>query len=256
MTREARFLSCPSGTLFYACDSNKFRGCCAEDPCALAGCARGVNAGDDAATAVAAKKEGPESQPSTASDSVVPTSTTRTDSGITHTIPNNSVVTVTRHTVIFSEAPPSPAPSTTDTITARSTASAGLSGPTGVQTGTAPQPGVGDAAHHGLSSGAIAGAATGGALVLALVAIAWLVLKRRRRSGSSRGSVYASEPGTLETRAETQEKSDAAAARVGSDPFAPFGGKSSPVTSTFEQAQNPFRHAQKERERKERAHVG
>ncbi|GAO16115.1 hypothetical protein UVI_02040100 [Ustilaginoidea virens] len=167
---------------------------------------------------------------------------TKTDSGITHTIPNNSVVTVTKHTVIFSEAP---SVSTTSLTTAEPESTSETGPPTpACQTcsqapaSTARPP---DAGSLGISSGAIAGAATGAAVILALVVVICVVSRRRARRGEHPDPV---ETETLGRRSPVEggyEKHAGADAHCGSDPFAPFGGRADqtdyrhrPPSGTFE----------------------
>ncbi|KAG5980523.1 hypothetical protein E4U55_003938 [Claviceps digitariae] len=172
----------------------------------------------------------------TTSDSTPPSSS-MTDSGVTHTIPNNSVVTITRHTVVFSEAPPSTEESSSvtrdghttseeATVSApASTAPCSTCTPTPTFTSTS-LPSTDGPTEGSFSSGAIAGAATGGVIIVLIVLVSVFVWRNRKKH---RSKYDASETETLgygDSRVNGSEKSNhAEQLRPSSDPFAPFGGR-------------------------------
>lgn len=233
--------ACPSGTRLYACESSHFRGCCAEDPCSLPNCPSDKlfeRDDDDHPTvsppARSSKKDDPKSEtarpdpprtevfePSTTEITTEPTKT-KTDSGITHTIPNSSIVTVTKHTVVFSEAP---SPSTTSVPESSSVSDIPTStcSTCNVPSNTAnPEQ---NSAGSGLTTGAIAGIATGGVVIFVLVVIIWMVSRRRMRE---KGKSEISDDGDAgaDSRIDGYEKMSPHTTGTGSvDPFAPFGGK-------------------------------
>ncbi|KAG6003223.1 hypothetical protein E4U21_002255 [Claviceps maximensis] len=252
---------CPHGYQFYSCHSNDFNGCCSVNPCSLPDCPRSFipdgsledvkasssDTGSPTATMTSISTPPPPPPPSS-----------KTDSGITHTIPNNSVVTVTRHTVVFSEAPPPTESSssvtgdghTTSTKAAVSTASTTpCASCTPTPASTSPLPSSDSLGEGGLPSGAIAGVATGGAVAVIILLILVFVSRNRKKQ---RGKYDASETETLgynDTRMNNgSEKSnpvavDAGHLRPSSDPFAPFGGRADqpeelhrhrPPSGTFE----------------------
>ncbi|KAG6053314.1 hypothetical protein E4U17_004832 [Claviceps sp. LM77 group G4] len=168
-----------------------------------------------------------------------PSPSRKTDSGITHTIPNSSVVTVTRHTVVFSEAPRSTAsPSSVEAATSTSRCSTCTPTPT-----LTSSPLSNESERGTLSAGAIAGAATGAAIIITILFILVFVSRRRKKH---RASCDASEADTLgsdsgATGSEKLNSTKDGFSRMSSDPFAPFGGRVDkpnysyrPSTGTFE----------------------
>ncbi|KAK2593814.1 hypothetical protein QQS21_008472 [Conoideocrella luteorostrata] len=259
MAVDSQIYDCPPGTQFYSCHINNFIGCCSTNPCSSNNCARDAppERGDGPTSATESSIELPTDFPTdfptalptelsslfttdTVTDTVTPTPT-KTDSGITHTIPNDSIVTVTKHTVIYSEAPKTTASSTGDVAITTASSTASYSTNTRKPTSTLAPPNA--APSQGLSSGAIAGAATGGAAILALVIIICLVSRRRKKR---RESCDASETETLggESRIHDSEKQNTSHAQPtlpNIDPFAPFGGRADrphdpyrPPSGTFE----------------------
>lgn len=226
--------ACPRGKTFYSCLGNRFSGCCSLDPCDLSDCP------DDWAGESGKGRLGDRDQGGKGTTA----SSTKTDSGITHTVPNPSVVTVTRHTVVFSEAPSSTTVSAEDAATLTSgyaptstpaeTASSATSSTRVVTSTPASNNGDGEAAS--LSSGAIVGTVAGGivlGVVFVVLVIAW---RRRKRSkaASDAGSVAAFPDGLgsspdAEKPHEQQHRRPRSAHTTGSsDPFAPFGGETPP----------------------------
>ncbi|KAG6119163.1 hypothetical protein E4U13_007920 [Claviceps humidiphila] len=169
-----------------------------------------------------------------------PSPSRKTDSGVTHTIPNSSVVTVTRHTVVFSEAPRSTeSPSSVEAATSTSLFSTCTPTPT-----LTSSPSSNESKRGGtLSVGAIAGAATGAAIIITILFILVFVSRRRKKH---RASCDASEADTLgsdsgATGSEKLNSTKDGLSRMSSDPFAPFGGRVDkphysyrPSTGTFE----------------------
>ncbi|KAG5995608.1 hypothetical protein E4U52_008027 [Claviceps spartinae] len=163
----------------------------------------------------------------------------KTDSGVTHTIPNSSVVTVTRHTVVFSEAPRSTeSPSSVEVATSTSLCSTCTPTPTPTSS-----PSSNESERGTLSAGAIAGAATGAAIIIIILLILVFVSRRRKKH---RASCDKSEADTLgidsgATGSEKLNSTKDGLSRMSSDPFAPFGGRVDrprysyrPSTGTFE----------------------
>jgi hypothetical protein len=156
-------------------------------------------------------------------DATTTSETTKTDSGITHTIPNSSVVTVTRHTVVFSEAP---RPSATSLV---QSGSIGTTPTTSCSDCLAPSTTTdADAAGDGggISTGAIAGIASSGVVAIALMAVIWMVTRnrrRRRRDSSASGDEDVAESMRIDGFEKiTPHTTGTDATSV--DPFAPFGG--------------------------------
>ncbi|KAG6041857.1 hypothetical protein E4U41_001017 [Claviceps citrina] len=237
---------CPRGYQYYSCRSNAFSGCCSVNPCSMSDCPPSFlpdQSREDATTTGSGTEPlTPTPTPSTAS-----TPPTKTDSGVTHTIPNNSVVTVTKHTVVFSEAPPWTEPSSSYTAgdpTSETAASTAPSCSTCTPAPSSTSPPSADGSGAGVvPSGAIAGAATGGAVIVAIVLILLFVSRHRKKK---RGRGYASETETLgrDSHVNGSEKLDPSQEgplRPSSDPFAPFGGRADqpeqlprPPSGTFE----------------------
>ncbi|PTB76612.1 hypothetical protein M440DRAFT_1317781, partial [Trichoderma longibrachiatum ATCC 18648] len=257
---------CLPGTTFYSCVTNKFRGCCSTDPCALSSCPDGVIwkvttdlNGDHMPSKTASEPDKATPTPTDEDDrgghreestSSRPTPTSKksatiTDSGITHTIPNNSIVTVTRHTTIITGRPTTTtsdsdtfasSPSTSDvppltgSIPATSDITPAPSSSPNAATTTSPSEASSTASP--LSTGVIVGAAIGGAVVLAILfVVAFALLRRRKKqqSGSETASVIQQDTGRDEVVEDKHFPLPVSAHTTGtqasSDPFAPFGGK-------------------------------
>ncbi|KAG5948028.1 hypothetical protein E4U60_002441 [Claviceps pazoutovae] len=151
-----------------------------------------------------------------------PSPARETDSGVTHTIPNSSLVTVTRHGVVFSKSPSATSPGLCSTCAPTSTFTSSPS--TDVSERGSP------------SAGAIAGAATAAAIIIIIIIILSIgkselilvfVLRRRKKR---RGSCDTSEAETLgsdlgATGSEKLNSLKDAFSRMSKDPFAPFGGR-------------------------------
>ncbi|UKZ81059.1 hypothetical protein TrVFT333_008827 [Trichoderma virens FT-333] len=181
------------------------------------------------------------------------TSVTMTDSGITHTIPNNSIVTITRHTTITTGRPPTTssrstntAPATSGTpISASSTVS--LSGvlpssPTANNATATPSgaPGAGS-----LSTGAIAGIAVGGATLIAITVVLILVLvRRKKRREFETNSIFPQDNNRDEVVEEKHFPNTVSTHTTGtqgsSDPFAAFGGRANQPEDPYRPASGAF----------------
>ncbi|CCE35314.1 uncharacterized protein CPUR_03302 [Claviceps purpurea 20.1] len=188
--------------------------------------------------------ESPEASSSSSSSSPSPAPSPsparKTDSGVTHTIPNSSDVTVTRQTVEFSEAPRS---TDSPSSVVRNTTPALCSTCAPMPTLTS-SPSTNESERGTLSAGAIAGAATGAAIII--ITILFILVFALRRKKKKRASCDASEAETLSSDPEAtgSEKSNPTKeefSRMSSDPFAPFGGRVDkpnysyrPSTGTFE----------------------
>ena len=219
---------CPKGEVFYACDVNGFVGCCPEDPCDLSDCPRIppedngslINPGDD-------EERPPEES----------TSTTMTDSGVTHTIPNNEVITVTRHTLVVTGSPSSSSSAlvTTSAVDSSTFSSASInpsaSGASSPTPTASEQPSL-DSPGISLSTGAIIGVAVGGAVLFFVLLFAILIV--RRHSKASRQQRLESQRRDSSARDDLVEDKyfpqPVSAHTTGTqgytDPFAPFGGSS------------------------------
>ncbi|KAI5466768.1 hypothetical protein BGZ63DRAFT_7443 [Mariannaea sp. PMI_226] len=198
---------CPSGTTWFACSMGDFRGCCSEDPCEAGRCKRGhvdltiLPTESEAATSESRSMTtsikghgGSQSDdnllPSESSEgdtmSTITTkdaqSTTMTDSGITHTIPNSNRVTVTKHTVIVTDKAPTPI-STSVIVSSSGTqwsAIPSLSGSAPAET-TPAGDSVEIATNSSPSTGMIAGVAIGGAIALGICTFLLIRFLRRTR---------------------------------------------------------------------------
>ena len=159
----------------------------------------------------------------------VGTAEERTDSGITHTIPNNSVVTITRHTVITTGSPPpttsnaKPTSSLPLNATSSNFASSPAQGsPLG---GSSPS----DGTSPGSSAGVIIGAAVGGVILLVFLIVLWFFCKKQRQKTRDAVNDEAQETNSQHHSEEKHIPQPASAQTTGtqapSDPFAPFGGK-------------------------------
>ena len=158
-------------------------------------------------------------------------STTKTDSGITHTVSNPNKVTITnRRTTFISQAPPTP----TGFLT--SVTSAGTDQfpfPTGSFDGTATSlptetstsgASPDDSNNTGSPSiGLVVGAAIGGIAFLALIIVAVVCIRRRK----AKQTEFPNTPYYLEEKADKSLLSrmlSRKSTRRSEDPFAPFGG--------------------------------
>ncbi|KAL6854694.1 hypothetical protein J3F83DRAFT_754493 [Trichoderma novae-zelandiae] len=261
---------CSPGTTFYSCVANQFRGCCSTDPCALRACPDGVlwkvppdhDAGPTPSMTDSNPEEATPTTTPTGDDrgrqSDDPTSSrpaptskksaTVTDSGVTHTIPNNSIITITRHTTITtgrqttaSSDTVAISPSTTDVpLTGTGSATSETTpAPSSTAAETATSPSESSAASP-LSTGVIVGIAIGGAVAIAiLVVLAFALLRRRKKHrGSETASVIQHDTGRDEVVEDKHFPQPMSAhttgTRASSDPFAPFGGRA-------DQPEDPYR---------------
>ncbi|KAK4062734.1 uncharacterized protein Triagg1_9732 [Trichoderma aggressivum f. europaeum] len=259
---------CSPGTTFYSCVANKFRGCCSTDPCALHSCPdtfgslkdpKDDGKDDDSLTTSEPNSDEATSTPTevdqnqqvteTTSSTTKKSSVVMTDSGITHTIPNNSIVTITRHTTITTGRPSTSTSDLVDTASTRSgtpiTAST-----TATFTGVPPSSPANDnstASPSGapgaspLSTGAIVGIAVGGAVLIAIAVVLMLALARhKKRRGSETDSVLRHDNGRDDAVDEKHfphnGPTHADGTQGSSDPFAPFGGRA-------DQPEDPYRPA-------------
>ncbi|KAK0766257.1 hypothetical protein N5P37_001149 [Trichoderma harzianum] len=264
---------CSPGTTFYACGANKFRGCCSVDPCALRFCPdyfgslKDPNDGDkedDSSTTSEPKSD--EVTPTPTEDdqsrqaiettsSSQPTTTTKkssvimTDSGITHTIPNNSIVTITRHTTITTGRPSTSTSDLTDTASTK-TGTPTTASITATFTDVPPSSPAHDNSTASsseapgaspLSTGTIVGIAVGGAVLIAIAVVLMLALvRRKKRRGSETDSVLRQDNGRDDAVDEKHFPNNGPTGANGtqgsSDPFAPFGGRA-------DQPEDPYRPA-------------
>ncbi|KAJ4858571.1 hypothetical protein T069G_06838 [Trichoderma breve] len=263
---------CSPGTTFYSCGANKFRGCCSTDPCALHSCPdyfgslKDPKDGDkeDGSSTTSEPKsdeatptstEDDQSQQATETASSQSTTTTKkssvimTDSGITHTIPNNSIVTITRHTTITTGRPSSSTSDLTDTASTR-TGTPITASITATFTELPSSPPANDSSTASsseapgttpLSTGTIVGITVGGAVLIAIAVVLMLALvRRKKRRGSETDSVLRQDNGRDDVVDEkhfpNNGPTDASGTQGNSDPFAPFGGRA-------DQPEDPYRPA-------------
>lgn len=248
--------ACPRPKTFYSCVGNRFSGCCSVDPCDLLGCPddegsssgagsnklgdRDPGSGDEDNGSGNNNRGGDGDERRLVSErSTAASSSTRTDSGITHTIPNHNVITVTRHTVVFSEAPSSTVFSTTLSSTPLPSDLASTS------TTVAPAPpatssarvdaGAGrpseDVEAAGLSLGAIVGTVAGGivfGVILVVLVVAWCRRKRSQAADADSAAAFQDALGGSNDAEKLHHQPMSAHTTGSSDPFAPFGGESPP----------------------------
>lgn len=175
-----------------------------------------------------------------------PTDTTSAavDSGITHTIPNDSTVTVTRHTTITRSLPPTTTDTSADFTTDATQSSTIQSEPSPTLPPTETPVTNGPSNSHSggsINVGTVVGIAVGGVFVAALVIALWY-LWRSRRNRASRNSDTGAEAAILD---KSGLHDNILGYRRGSavlprhptphqasngrgysyDPFAPFGGR-------------------------------
>lgn len=242
--------ACGDKQYFWVCHSGKFRGCCTEDPCGLGYCLDGKEeylSSKHAASTSSIKFRTASSTLTSSNDddggTITETETeteteeerptkTMTDSGTTHTIPNNDRVTVTKHTLIVTDKAPSRTPtptvSSSSVLDSTGVPSSGATRVVPSETASASGGSPEDNAGSSFSTGAIAGAAIGGVIALAIIAILIVVFHRRRRharrySQDSMNNI--GENGSGE-KAYFEAMSPHTTGTQGSgDPFAPFGGQ-------------------------------
>ncbi|KJZ72628.1 hypothetical protein HIM_07987 [Hirsutella minnesotensis 3608] len=254
-TLRAHSTACPRGKAFYSCVGNHYQGCCSQDPCDLLTCPDDVPVflGDHDAGG----ERGLESlvEQSTVG-SATASSRPKTDSGVTHTLPG-SIVTVTRHTVVFSEAPSSTAAPSDASGSAGPASATGLGGGIPSASTAAGSPtdtssladANGAGAGAGISLGGIVGSVAGGLVfgaILVILAIAW---RRRRRdqaeaeseSAHFQESLRGGDDAEKEHEQHLQQPISAhtTGTQASGDPFAPFGGRFDqdpyrPASGTFE----------------------
>lgn len=152
---------------------------------------------------------------------------TKTDSGSTVTVPNNEVVTITRHTTILTDRPP-PLPSTTlltSVTTPVDVPGSSSASATGGEPGENTKPANNG---PGLTTGAFVGISVGGAVVIAiLVLVIFTVKKRRRKQQDEQDATRNDDFGrdeAVEEKHFPDQMTPHTTGTQGDDPFAPFGG--------------------------------
>lgn len=247
---------CPPGKYWYSC-STGYAGCCSMVACTSNRCddddledsSSGSSSSSPSrmspesstsppavATAHAGDGPGEDSSESSPSSS---TSPPKSDSGVTHTIPNDSTVTVTRHTTITrglsTTATDSASTFTTQAGNNSTTSSLGPPSPTQTAVGSG-VPG------SGINSGTVVGIAVGGVFAVALL-VGLLFLWRSRRNRGLKEVETTHEPAFIDKaslhdnifgrrptsaslpRHPTPQQASDNGQGYGYDPFAPFGGK-------------------------------
>ncbi|KAL7921720.1 hypothetical protein ACQKWADRAFT_313797 [Trichoderma austrokoningii] len=259
---------CSKGTAFYSCEGNNFRGCCSVDPCDLSSCP------DTSFGSLKDPKDGDKSNGSskpivsmndeaaatpTPITSSRPTATSKesavmTDSGITHTIPNNSIVTIIRHTTIVTGRPSVTTSSSTDPIATTSFAPAiepasSTSEGTAAPSYTAFSSETASSAHSGaspLSPGAIVGIAVGGVALIAIIVVTVLTLLRRKKQRRSEASDFdlhqdnGRDDVVEEKHFPHPVSAHTTSTQGSSDPFAPFGGRADKPEDPYPPASGAF----------------
>ncbi|TQV95803.1 hypothetical protein IF1G_05632 [Cordyceps javanica] len=185
------------------------------------------------------------------------------DSGVTHTIPNESTVTVTRHTTITRQLPstttdsPAPPPTTEE---AQGSTSTFLSQTPPATNTSVPNGNTSQTPAGGINTGAVIGIAVGGVFAAAglLVFLLWLWRRRRGRAateGTADGdepalvdksrlhdSIFGRRPTSASLPRHPTPRQASERGGYGYDPFAPFGGRAdqpvrtlpAPEPNTFE----------------------
>ncbi|KAG5939916.1 hypothetical protein E4U59_002784 [Claviceps monticola] len=210
-------IKCDYGYVYYSCQGGKYEGCSDEDPCWLY---------DGPLAAIPDEPE--------------------TDSTTSSTV---WTLTITRHTVAFSEAPRSAGSPSSVTgnnpidKVATSPALCSTCAPTPTDTNS---PSTDVTERGSPSSGAIAGAAASAAIIMIIIIILFTLVFALRRRKKNRASCDASDAGPLghdsgTTRSEKSNLKKDEFLRMSSDTFAPFGGRADnsdypyrPSTGTFE----------------------
>ncbi|OAA64940.1 hypothetical protein ISF_04350 [Cordyceps fumosorosea ARSEF 2679] len=212
-------------------------------------------AADEAATSTESSTSSSSPPPRSPSSSSPPSRlSAQSDSGVTRTIPNDSTVTVTRHTTITRElssiGTDSLAPSftTTTELGADATSSSSIVETQPLPTSTSPPS---QDANPGINTGAVAGIAVGGVCAAALLVVLLWLWKRRRNNRVAeeaadnlsdhapvvaavdksrlRDSIFGrrpTPPTSLPPHPTPQHHHQASTGQgYGYDPFAPFGGR-------------------------------
>ncbi|KAL6898129.1 hypothetical protein GGI43DRAFT_385023 [Trichoderma evansii] len=250
---------CSTGTAFYSCDANNFRGCCSTDSCALNSCLDTIRSfkdpkdgdkGNDDSKSIVSHFDEATPAPTTSSRSTASSkeSAAMTDSGITHTIPNNSIVTITRHTTIITGRPPETTSSSIDPISTTSgtpiTESASSTSEETPLPSSTNASSVGTSSENSgaspLSPGAIVGIAVGGVALIAIIVVIVLTLLHRKKQRRSEADFDLQDNGRDDVVEEKHFPPSVSAHTTGtqgsSDPFAPFGGRA-------DQPEDPYRPA-------------
>ncbi|KAF4974178.1 hypothetical protein FZEAL_8883 [Fusarium zealandicum] len=258
---------CPSGKYYIECPSsiNDFAGCCSKNPCRSEyGCLDNAVFMDPsllgtmtlsqttllprqrtrASTSIEEEstiqsEETTQSGETTQSEEEEPMSRTITDSGTTRTVPNPNRVTVTRHTLIVTDKTPDPtlessAFSSSDAEPTTLPSSGNTTSAAPAQTSTA-ESSSGDDGAESPSTGVIVGAAVGGLVVFALIALLVTAILRRRKLNREQyetgdGPDISGEKNYLHQTVSPHST----VTRASRDPFAPFGGR-------VDKTDDPFR---------------
>lgn len=155
--------------------------------------------------------------------------TTRTDSGRTVTVPNDEIVTVTRHTTIVTDKPPPLPTAPTETAPPLPSPPIGESSPPVLPTESEST----EETQSGgpLPTGALVGVGVSGAALVAFIVIMVIMIKRRlkKRHEEDLASTRNDDDFGREDREEKYFPQQMSAHTTGNtqgsgDPFAPFGG--------------------------------
>jgi hypothetical protein len=165
------------------------------------------------------------------------------DVGRTITVPNDEVITITRHTTILTNRPP-PTTSSTSEVESVPLTVGGAPAPTipnqAPTTDSAPEPTAdgtfptedssSEIGVHHLSPGVIVGMSVGGAIIIAIIVMSALFIKRRLKSRRDRQSAAAEDDRGRDDLVEEKHFPHAISAYTtedqgSTDPFAPFGGE-------------------------------
>jgi hypothetical protein len=160
-------------------------------------------------------------------ESTITDPVTKTDSGKTVTVPNNEVVTVTRHTLIITDKPP-PLPSTTFQTSTGSSATDLQGEPSASSPGDEGTDDTTDSgANHGMGPGVWAGIGIGGAILIILLFVGFVVVRKRRQKHQDDLDATTTDYGRDEAVEEKHFPEQITPHTTGTqpeDPFAPFGG--------------------------------
>ena len=175
----------------------------------------------------------------TEESTIVGPMTTKTDSGRTVTIPNDEVITVTRHTTIVTDKSPrstSNPPEPTAGAEESSTRQVGNPPPASTET-----PGQAPNRDSGLPTGGIIGIGIGGAALIAFLVILAVMIKRSRKrrheqeqtEAESDDQVYGGADRYDEKHFPQHMSAHSTGTQGSKDPFAPFGGESQAIDAAL-----------------------
>lgn len=200
--------TCNTGTVFYSCQVNNFRGCCSVDPCALPGCPDAAASSTRSQTAATSTTVQPNTGPALVSIPVLIVSPSTTITSFLSLPPSTTTMIPSTITSIVTTTNASSSPASSSTL------AAGKPGPTNPSPGKSNTP-------------IIVGVVCGVVALSVLSVLAWFCLRRRKQKQDVRNSIasygvpskeYVLERSTASTATKTEGNL--------SGVFEPFGGKS------------------------------